>query len=658
MMVVDMAIKERYQVDEKINPGDDFYKYVCGKWMKNNPLPKAYSRYGIFHKLNDENEEKINTILDELEKKNYTNGSIEQKIKDLHALGMNMQQRNNDGVKELIKIFNDIEKVKQIKDLKDIQKNFFYLNFFPMNFYFSADEKNSSMNILYISQGGLSLPEKQYYLSDDEKMKKNREEYKKHIVNMFQLFNFDEQTARKKMELIFNFETELAKISQSEEEQRDCLKNYNKITIDEFCKKYKNIPIIEIFNNKGVKKEALKDLVIRQPEFIAEVNEKISDKNIEEAKSLIEWKFIKTFASYLDDKVIEQNFNFWGKTLLGKAENHTLQKRVLNQVNNFLGMAIGKIFCEKYFPESSKQKMLSMVEFLQTSLAERILAQTWMAEKTKIKALEKLSNFRVKIGYPDQWEDFSELKIDKNKSYFSNVLECIKFWDKKEIEKKAGKPVDKNEWLMEPQMVNAYYNPTTNEICFPAGILQPPFFDPDADDAINFGAIGSVIGHEMTHGFDDQGHLYDKDGDLNPWWLEEDEKAFREKTKVCEDFFSNIKVLPDLNANGKLTLGENIADHGGVKIAFNAYKKATMSKNLEQKNNISQDQQFFISYAFVWATNTTEETIRYLTTIDPHSLGTWRVNGTLPHIDAWYEAFNITEENKLFIKKEDRVNIW
>lgn len=653
-----MAIKERYQVDEKINPGNDFYKYVCGKWMKNTPLPKAYSRYGIFHKLNDENEEKINTILDELEKKNYTNGSIEQKIKDLHALGMNMKQRNNDGVKELIQIFNDIEKIKQIKDLKDIQKNFFYINFFPMNFYFSADEKNSSMNILYISQGGLSLPEKQYYLSDDEKMKKNREEYKKHIVNMFQLFNFDEQTARKKMELIFNFETELAKISQSEEEQRDCLKNYNKITIDEFCKKYKNIPIIEIFNNKGVKKEALKDLVIRQPEFIAGVNEKIDNKNIEEAKSLIEWKFIKTFASYLDDKVIEQNFNFWGKTLLGKAENHILQKRVLNQVNNFLGMAIGKIFCEKYFPESSKQKMLSMVEFLQTSLAERILAQTWMAEKTKIKALEKLSNFRVKIGYPDQWEDFSELKIDKNKSYFSNVLEFIKFWDKKEIDKKAGKHVDKNEWLMDPQMVNAYYNPTTNEICFPAGILQPPFFDPNADDAVNFGAIGSVIGHEMTHGFDDQGHLYDKDGNLNPWWLEEDEKAFREKTKVCEDFFSNIKVLPDLNANGKLTLGENIADHGGVKIAFNAYKKATMGKNLEQKNNLSQDQQFFISYAFIWATNTTEETIRYLTTIDPHSLETWRVNGTLPHIDAWYEAFNITEENKLFIKKEDRVDIW
>lgn len=402
----------------------------------------------------------------------------------------------------------------------------------------------------------------------------------------------------------------------------------------------------------------MQEFVVGQPEFIEGVDEKIKNQTVDELKSFMEWDLIHSFAPFLSDKIIDENFNFWGKILLGKEEKHPLQKRVLNQLEDVLGNAIGKLFCEKYFPESSKKKMLNLVEFLQTSLAERILAQTWMSEPTKIKALGKLSSFHVKIGYPDKWEDFSILKIDKNKSYFLNILECIKFWHNKERDRKVGKPVDKDEWLMDPQMVNAYYNPTTNEICFPAGILQSPFFDPDASDAENFGAIGSIIGHEMTHGFDDQGHLYDKDGNLNSWWTKEDEEAFQEKTKVCEDFFSKIKVLPDLNANGKLTLGENIADHGGLKIAYNAYKKATKDKKLATDNDFTQDQKFFMSYAFSWANNITEQTIRFLTTIDPHSLCEWRVNGTLPHIDAWYEAFGIKEDHKLFIKKEDRVNIW
>lgn len=323
-----------------------------------------------------------------------------------------------------------------------------------------------------------------------------------------------------------------------------------------------------------------------------------------------------------------------------------------------MGEALGKIYCERYFPASSKARMEQLVKNLQLALSERILAQTWMETDTKLAALAKLSSFYVKIGYPDKWKDMSGLVIDPSKSYYENVQACGVFWDKDDIARKAGKPVDKSEWLMTPQTVNAYYNPSTNEICFPAGILQYPFFDPQADDAFNYGAIGVVIGHEMTHGFDDQGRHYDKDGNMTDWWTENDSKGFEKRATLFSDFFSNIKVLPDLNANGRLTLGENLADHGGLQVAFAAYKNATRGKQLPVADGLTADQRFFVAYAGVWAANITEKEIRSRTKSDPHSLGRWRVNGALPHVDAWYEAFNVKEGNKLFIPKSERLDLW
>jgi putative endopeptidase len=323
-----------------------------------------------------------------------------------------------------------------------------------------------------------------------------------------------------------------------------------------------------------------------------------------------------------------------------------------------MGEVLGRIYCERYFPASSKERMERLVKNLQLSLAERIMAQDWMETDTKLNALAKLSTFYVKIGYPDKWKDFSNLNIDPAKSYYENILECYRFKTKKHIEEKAGKPVDRDEWHMTPQTVNAYYNPTTNEICFPAGILQYPFFDPEADDAFNYGAIGVVIGHEMTHGFDDQGRHYDKDGNMTDWWTESDGKNFEERTGKYADFFSNIKVLPDLNGNGKLTLGENLADHGGLQVADNAYKNATKNAPLEQKDGLTADQRFFIAYAGVWAGNITEAEIRNRTKSDPDSLGRWRVNGALPHIDAWYDAFGVKEGDKMFVPKAERLQLW
>ena len=658
-MVADKMVDSRYDINEKIKCGDDFYKYVCSKWQEAHPLPKAYAQYGIFHALDEENEKKIFTLLDELENKKLKDGSIDQKIRDFYALGMDMKRRNADGVKDLKKILDEIESAKTIKELYDVQYKYAFIGFcFPFQTFFSADDKNSNVNICYVYQDDLFLPEKNYFLSDDEKMKNIREEFKKYVVKMFKILGFDEKTAKKKMELIYNFEVELAKISRSMEELRDPVKNYNKMSLDEFLQKYPNLPLVEYMAAKGVNKKYLQELVVGQPEYLESVNMMMKEQSGEELKSMMEFALIDFAANYLNDETIDEKFNFNSKNLSGAKEKHPLKKRVLNQVEGFLGQAISKLFCEKYFPESSKNKMIKLIEYLQTSFAERILAQTWMSEKTKIKALGKLSSMRVKIGYPDKWEDFSDLKIDKNKSYFLNIIEALKFWLAKNLKEKVGKPVDKDKWHMNPHMVNAYYSPSENAICFPAGILQPPFFDPEADDAENFGAIGAVIGHEMTHGFDDQGRWFDKNGNLDSWWSEEEEQNFREKTKMCEKFFNEIEVLPGLKANGKLTLGENIADHGGVKIAFVAYKKATQGQRREIKSGFTPEQRFFISFAHLWASNQTEEAIRLRTNIDPHSLNCWRINGCLPHIDAWYEAFGIKEGDKLFIKKEERFSIW
>ena len=408
----------------------------------------------------------------------------------------------------------------------------------------------------------------------------------------------------------------------------------------------------------GMKSEHMQQLVVGQPEFMAVADKLFATMKPAEYRDVMEWGIIDGSTGLLNDEVREANFDFYGKVMSGRKEDHPLWRRATNQVQGVMGEALGRIYVQKYFPASSKERMKTLVENLRIALGERIAAQDWMDDSTKVNALLKLNTFYVKIGYPDRWTDLSNLKIDAKKSYYENMKECRRFWVAWQIEHKAGKPVDRDDWHMTPQTVNAYYNPTTNEICFPAGILQVPFFDPTADDAFNYGAIGVVIGHEMTHGFDDQGRQYDKDGNMHDWWTETDGKNFTERTDKYADFFSKIKVLPDLNANGRLTLGENLADHGGLQVAWYAYKNATKRNPLPVIDGLTADQRFFLAYAGVWAGNVTEAEIRNRTKSDPHSLGRWRVNGALPHIDMWYDAFGVKEGDKMFIPKAERLPLW
>ena len=650
---------DRTDFDTSARPGDDFYQYACGGWMTKNPLPAAYSRYGSFDQLQENNDKRINGILSELLNNSYEKGTIEQKLSDLYKLAMDSVRRNQEGVTPVMPLIKRMEAAKTNKQLLDIQleltpygeQEFFYAGF-------GADDKNASQNILNIYQGGLSLGQKEYYLDNDKATAEIREAFKKHVVNMFQLFGFSKSVATKKMQNIMKVETELAKVSKSRTELRDPEANYNKMTLKEFVAKYPNLPLEKIAKASGIDVKYIQEMVVGQPEFLEGANKLVGSIKPAEYRDVLEWSIISGAANFLSDATVAENFDFRGRVMSGRKENHPLWKRSTSQVERVMGEALGKIYAEKYFPESSKQRMITLVKNLQIALGERIAAQDWMDDSTKVNALLKLNTFYVKVGYPDKWTDISKLQIDPEKSYYENMQECAKFWQSWGIEHRVGKPVDRDDWHMTPQTVNAYYNPTTNEICFPAGILQYPFFDPTADDAFNYGAIGVVIGHEMTHGFDDQGRHFDKDGNMKDWWTEADGKNFTERTDKYADFFSKISVLPDLKANGRLTLGENLADHGGLQVAWAAYKNATKHQPLEEKDGLTADQRFFHAYAGVWAANITEAEIRNRTKSDPHSLGRWRVNGALPHIDVWYDAFGVKEGDKMFIPKSERLQLW
>ena len=645
--------------DKTVRPGDDFYTYACGGWMKKNPLPAAYSRYGSFDQLQEKNDKRINGILSELLDNSYTEGTIEQKLSDLYKLAMDSVRRNQEGVAPVMPLIKRLEAAKTNAQLLAIQlelaptgeQEFFYAGF-------GADDKNATQNILTVRQSGLSLGQKEYYLDNDKATADIRKAFKKHIVSMFQLFGFSKAAATKKMQNIMKVETALAKVSKSRTELRDPEANYNKMTLQEFQTKYPNLPLEKVQNAMGVDSKYLQEMVVGQPAFLEGANLLVGSIKPAEYRDVIEWSIIDGAANYLSDATVAESFDFEGRIFSGRQENHPLWKRSTAQVERMMGEALGKIYSEKYFPESSKQRMTMLVKNLQIALGERIAAQDWMNDSTKVNALLKLNTFYVKIGYPDKWTDMSSLKIDPKKSYYENIQACHKFWNAWDIEHRAGKPVDRDDWFMNPQTVNAYYNPTTNEICFPAGILQYPFFDPAADDAFNYGAIGVVIGHEMTHGFDDQGRRFDKDGNMQDWWTEGDAKNFTSRTDEYADFFSKIDVLPDLKANGRLTLGENLADHGGLQVAFAAYKNATKYAPLGEIDGLTADQRFFHAYAGVWAGNINEAEIRKRTKSDPHSLGRWRVNGALPHVKAWYDAFGVKEGDKMYIPESERLQLW
>ena len=635
--------------------GADFYQYACGGWMKKHPLTNEYSRFGSFDMLAENNREQLKGLIVEIAAGQNAQGTIGQKIGDIYNLAMDSVKLNADGVTP---IQADLEKIASVKDKSEIvplMAELAHSGVFPyFSFYVGADIMDSKSNLFQLYQGGISLGEREYYLDNDDVTTNIRNKYKEHIVKMFQLAGFDEAAAKKKMEAVMDIETRIAKASFSAVEQRNPAANYHKMSLDELKKEIPGIDWDAFLNGIGVK--GVTELSVSQVEPIKEVEKIINSLPVENQIAYMQWNLIDRAAGYLSDDLVAQNFDFYGKTLSGKQAKQPRWKRAVSTVNGVLGEAVGQMYVEKYFPAAAKERMVQLVKNLQTALGERIRNLEWMGDSTKIKAIEKLNSFYVKVGYPDKWRDYTGLNIEKD-SYWANVKRATEF-ELDYMLSKAGKPVDRDEWGMTPQTVNAYYNPTTNEICFPAGILQYPFFDMNADDAFNYGAIGVVIGHEMTHGFDDQGRQFDKDGNLKDWWTAEDAKRFEERAQVMVNFFDSIQVLPGLNANGSLTLGENIADHGGLQVSFQAFKNATKDAPLSVEDGFTPEQRFFLSYAGVWAGNIRDEQIRLQTKSDPHSLGRWRVNGALPQIGAWYDAFGIKEGDPMYLAPEKRVSIW
>ena len=633
-------------LDTMAMPGTSFYQYACGGWVAAHPLTDEYSRFGTFDMLRENSREQLKTLIAELAaKKDNAPSSAAQKVGDLYNIAMDSVKLNQEGVAP---IKAELEAIDALQDKGEIYTYIAEIQKKGINPYFSlyigADDMNSSMNLVQTYQGGIGMGQRDYYLENDEQTKNIRDKYQEHIAKMFQLAGYDEAAAQKAVKAVMNIETRLAKSARSQVELRDPHANYNKMDMETLKKNFPTFAWDVYFTTSGL--NDLKEVNVGQPAAMKEVADVINTVSLDEQKLYLQWNLINSAASYLSDDFVAQDFDFYGKTMSGKKEMQPRWKRAVSTVDGALGEVVGQMYVEKYFPAAAKERMVTLVKNLQTSLGERINA----------KAQEKLATFHVKIGYPDTWKDYSALDI-KNDSYWANI-ERANEWGYAEMISKAGKPVDKDEWLMTPQTVNAYYNPTTNEICFPAAILQPPFFDMNADDAMNYGAIGVVIGHEMTHGFDDQGRQYDKDGNLKDWWTEEDAKKFEERAQVMVNFFDSIEVAPGVHANGSLTLGENIADHGGLQVSYHAFKKAMETAPLEVVDGFTPEQRFFLAYANVWAGNIRPEEILRLTKLDPHSLGKWRVDGALPHIANWYEAFNITEQDSMFVPKEKRVSIW
>ena len=641
-------------LDTTVAPGADFYRYACGGWMENNPLGDQYARFGSFDQLAETNTERINGLIEDIASRKGVKGD-EAKVGMLYNIAMDSVKLNADGMAPIASYLQRIDAVTDNAGLQQLVAVMMREAFDPYFFVFaSVDEKNSTKNLLQIYQSGLTLGNRDYYLSDDENNRNIREKYVGHIGRMFSLAGFDEESAKKASESVMRVETALAGAHFDNLTLRDPYRNYHKMPYQEFVSRFPGMDWDSFMSVLGA--DNVDTLNVSQLEPLAKAVELITEGNIDDQKNYLKWKVIDAAAPYLSDAFVAENFEFYGKVISGQKEIKPRWKRAVATVDGVLGEEVGRMYVEKYFPPRAKERMITLIDNLKKSLGERISALEWMSDSTKEKALEKLSTFYVKVGYPDKWRDYSALEI-KNDSYFANIVRASVF-EYDYLISKAGKPVDRTEWHMTPQTVNAYYNPTTNEICFPAGILQYPFFDMDADDAFNYGAIGVVIGHEMTHGFDDQGRLYDKNGNLADWWSQSDADNFKARAQVLVDWFDAIEVLPGLYANGSLTLGENIADFGGIQVAFQAFRNVTASAPLPVKDGFTPEQRFFIAYANLWATNIRDEQIRYLTQMDVHSLGEWRVNAILPHVQAWYDAFGIVPEDGMYLAPEKRASIW
>ena len=646
---------EPANLDKTVSPSADFYQFACGGWMSMHPLTDEYSRFGSFDLLAENNRQQLKGLIEELAAAPSEKGTVARKVGDLYNLAMDSAKLNAEGYfpieSQLKKIAGLTGRQEFVKVVAEMTRQGYGPYF---GIYVGADDMNSSMNLVQTYQGGLGLGDRDYYLGADEHNREIRSKYEEHMVRMFELAGWSNTRAREAAAAVMAIETQLATASYEKVKLRDPLANYHKMTIEELEKEIPGVDWKVYFETIGL--PGIEELNVAQPEPIREVARIWNNSPLEAQKAYLQWKVIDAAAPYLGDEFVAEHFEFNGKVLSGVKEMKPRWKRAVATVDGAMGEAVGQMYVEKYFPAAAKERMMKLVENLQKALGERIKALDWMSEETKARALEKLAAIYVKVGYPDQWRDYSGLEV-RNDSYWNNILRSNEF-DFDYMLAKAGQPVDKKEWLMTPQTVNAYYNPTTNEICFPAGILQYPFFDMNADDAFNYGAIGVVIGHEMTHGFDDQGRQYDKDGNLKEWWTAEDAENLKARAQVLVDYFDDIEVLPGLYANGQLTLGENIADHGGLQVAYQAFHRATEESPLGEAEGFTPEQRFFLAYANVWAANIREEQIRFLTQMDVHSLGRWRVNAALPHIEGWYEAFGVREGDPLYLVPEKRASIW
>lgn len=642
-------------IDNSVDPRVDFYDYACGGWMKANPIGDEYSRYGSFDALAENNKLQLKTLFEELAQSKQEQGSVGQKVRDLYLLGMDSARRNREGAQP---VMADIAKIQNMKlaDLNDIitwEQSNIGSPFFGCGV--EADLMNSDINALYISQPGLGLPDRDYYIVASKENQQIMVAYTNYLEKIFTLVGYNKKAAKKAAKNIIALESKIAEWSMSREEQRDIAKMYNPVPYAQLCEEYNSIDWKSVFNSLNLNN--IDTVIITQPKALKRVNDLMPKLSLQEVKDYLVFNYISSASSYLSNDFTEANFEMYSKTLQGTKEMQPLWKRALNVPNGILGEAVGELYVAKYFANGSKEKMLKIVNNLKIALGEHIATLPWMSETTKINALVKLNSFTVKIGYPDKWKDYSGITVDVNKSYWENVKNAIIFKSKEEYAK-CGKQVDRDEWFMTPQTVNAYYNPTTNEICFPAGILQPPFFDVNADDASNYGAIGVVIGHEMTHGFDDQGRNFDQNGNMKDWWTEEDANRFKELTSILVKQYDSIIVLGDEHANGKFTLGENIADHGGLRVSYTAFKKTQQGRSEEKTDGFTPDQRFFLSYAGVWAGNIRDAEILRRTKTDPHSLGRWRVNAALKNIEPFFKAFNIKEGDPMFLAPAERVTIW
>ena len=646
--------------DLTVAPNADFYQYATGGWQKNNPLKPEFSRYGSFDVLRENNEKRINALFQEMTKLETTPGSIEQKIADLYKMGLDSARLNAEGAAPLAA---DLQLVDGLTDRAQLPEVLAKIHMALANPFFGigvmADLMDSNTNTLYVAQSGISMGDRDYYV--DPQNAKIKEAYRNYLVKLFTLCGYEAAAAETAAADALEIEDSLAEVYFSNVEQRDLPAQYNPMSRAEFAKAYDAIDWDIYFEGMGL---ADADRMIVQHKRVMErVNELLKNLPLEKIRHYLAAQIIDGGARSLSDDFQTASFEFYGKTMSGQQEQKPRWKRAMSVPNGLLGEAVGEMYVAKYFPEKDKQRMMELVKNLQTSLSQHIAALDWMSEATKARAQEKLSTFTVKIGYPDKWKDYSTLTIDPTKSYYEN-LRNAGLWATKDNLGKYGKPVDRAEWGMTPQTVNAYYNPTTNEICFPAAILQPPFYNPEADDAVNYGAIGVVIGHEMTHGFDDQGRQFDKDGNMNNWWTEEDAAAFKSKTDILVKQFDAIEVLPAkegqpaLHANGALSLGENIADQGGLRVAWTAYHNSLEGKEAPAPiDGFTDAQRFYLAYATLWAQNIRDEEIARLTKLDVHSLGKWRVNATLRNIQDFYDAFGITD-GEMFLPEEERVIIW